>query len=95
MGGERARGWRPHAGLAGDAHGLGLWDRPGGHAAGSGGENVTRRHPRQQSVASGLGRRFVERLAQGVMVDRTAKQNRWGPLKVVRAPEGLRGRRMP
>jgi len=52
-----------------------------------------RRPTTHRSVASGLGRRFVERLAQGVMVDRTAKQNRWGPLKVVRAPEGLRGRR--
>jgi hypothetical protein len=49
-----------------------------------------RRPTTHRSVASGLGRRFVERLAQGVMVDRTAKQNRWGPLKVVQAPEGLR-----
>ena len=52
-----------------------------------------RRPTTHRSVASGLGRRFVERLAQGVMVDRTAKQNRWGPLMVVRVPKGLRGSR--
>jgi hypothetical protein len=45
------------------------------------------------SRASLLGKRFVERLVLGRMVDRTAKQNGYGPLRTVAAPKGLRGMR--
>ena len=50
---------------------------------------MTRRPTTHRSVASGLGMRFVERLAHGLMVDRTAKQNRWGPLKTIPLPKAL------